>query len=123
MTRQIDVRFPVSQIIKRGASAPLDTGTTVVIAIPFTASGAKPSFIRIAVSANSAYVALNTAATSATATTGDSIVTSTEALYLNCLGMNAVAARGASTPSASFIQISPIEDGVIAPPTVASVVG
>lgn len=111
--------YPVASITNKGTSGPTDTGSSVVVSVPFANGGIggfMPQAIRIAVSSGAAYVRLNPAATSATVTTGDTIVTSTEALYLPCVGMHAVAARavlGAGTPG--VVQISALEDGVIIP--------
>lgn len=109
---------PIQTIQAVGGSAPLDTGSTTVVSIPFTASGNKPMFIRIALTAGAAHVRLNRNATSATAVTGDTVITANEVLYLNCVGMNALAAVAATVPAR--IQISPLEEGQLSPPTVSS---
>lgn len=108
-----------AQITTKGTSAPLDTGSTVVLMLPRTAGGFKPQYVRISAAANPAYVRLGITASTATVTTGDSIVTSGEALWLNTLGMDAIAVRAISVPG--IIQISPLEDGVIIPSPTATI--
>lgn len=116
---QPKVNYPASQIVARGGSAPLNSSTTVVVAIPVASSGGKPAFIRLALSAGAAYVRGAATATSATATTGDSILTANEALYLNCVGMGAIGALQIGSTNA-IMQVSPLEEGVLTAPTVSS---
>lgn len=115
------VNYPAAQIVTKGGSAPLNSTNSTVVSIPITSSGGKPVFVRVALSAGAAYVRGGSTATSATATTGDSIVSANEALYLNCVGMGAIAGLQIGATNA-IMQVSPLEEGALSAPTVASVV-
>lgn len=118
---QPKVNYPAAQIVAHGTSAALNSSTTVVVGIPVASSGGKPAFLRIALSAGAAYVRGGTTATSTSVTTADSIVTSNEALYLNCVGLSNIGALQIGATNA-ILQVSPLEEGVLTAPTVASVV-
>ena len=115
------VNYPAAQIVTTGASGPLNSSVTTVVSIPITSSKGKPSFVRVALSAGAAYVKGAPTATSATATTGDTIVTSSEALWLNCVGLGAIGGLQIGATNA-IMQVSPLEEGALSAPTVASVV-
>ncbi len=114
------VNYPAGQIVARGGSAPLNSTSSVVVSIPLTSGLSKPSFVRISLSAGAAYVRGGATATSASATTGDSIVTSSEALWLNTVGMGAIAGLQIGNTN-TVMQVSPLEEGALSAPTVSSV--
>lgn len=101
---------PVSTIVRRGGSALLNSSVTQVVEIPSDSSGKSPAFVRVALSAGAAYVAISTAATSATATTGHTIVTANEALWMNCVGLKAIGGLQIGNTNA-IMQVSPLEEG------------
>lgn len=112
------VGFPASQIVSPGASVLTNTSSSVVAALPTAQGGARPAYVRVscfqlgtAPTAAAAHVRLSPTATSATATTSDTICYSSESLWLNTVGMNAIAALGVT--GNVRVQISPIEEGVI----------
>ncbi len=121
MATKPTTNYPAAQIVTKGGSAPLNSSTTTVVSIPITSSGLKPSYVRIALSAGAAYVRGGPTATSTTATTGDTIVTTNEALWLNCVGLAAIGGLQIGNTNA-IMQISPLEEGALGAPTVASVV-
>ncbi len=122
------VNYPAGQIVARGGSATLNSSNSVVMGIPITSGGIKPSFVRVSIAktdgsvGGAAYVRGGATATSTSATTGDSIVTSQEALWLNTVGMGAVAGLQIGNTN-TVLQVSPLEEGALGAPTVASVVG
>lgn len=121
MALKANTSYPAAQIVTKGGSAPLNSSNSTVVSIPITSSGLKPAYVRVALSAGAAYIRGGMTATSATATTGDSIVTTQEALWLNCVGLGAIA--GLQIGSTNVImQVSPLEEGALGAPTVASVV-
>lgn len=112
--------FPQVQIVATGAGALTNTSSAVVGGVPLTIGGGKPAFIRVscfnltaAGAVAAAHFRLAATATSATCTTGDSIVYSGESAYFNTLGNGAWAALGVI--GNVRIQISPLEEGVILP--------
>lgn len=120
--------FPAAQIAGVGASAITNTSSSVAIALPTTIGGARAAYVRVAcfqVSATpntaAVHVRLAPTATSATATTGDTIVYSTESLWLPTLGMNAIGALGVT--GNVRVQISPLEEGAIISSSQASGLG
>lgn len=112
--------YPAGQIAAVGASIVMNSSSSVVMGLPSTIGGGKPAYVRVSVtsvaaSANVAFgfVRLSPTATSATATTADTVVTANESLWLATLGMSAIAALGG--PLLARVQVSPLEEGVIIP--------
>lgn len=120
------VNYPSAQIVGPTVSTPaLSTSSSAVVRIPNASSGNKPSFIRVALSAGSAHVRIGSD-TSTTAVSSDTIITSTEALWLNTLGYGAVSVRqalGSAGTAGAVVSVSPCEEGVLAPSSVNYVVG
>ena len=107
---QPKVNYPAGQINARGISAALNSSNSVVMAAPITSAGYKAAYWRMQLSAGAAYVRIGASASSVTATTGDTIITSNEALYINSLGANAVAGLQIGSTNA-ILQVSPLEEG------------
>lgn len=111
--------FPAAQIINSASTGQLSTSVSNVVAVPFDQAGVKAAFLRISVSNGAAYVnwGLNT---SVTAVTGGTIVTSTEALWLNTLGgVGAVAFLLTTGQSAASIgNVAVLEEGSIRVPSI-----
>lgn len=112
--------YPAAQIAAVGASIVMNSSSSVVMALPNSVAGVKAQYIRlscvpVASSANVSfgYVRLSPTATSATATTADTVVTANESLWLATLGMSAIACLGG--PNLARMQVSPLEEGVIIP--------
>ena len=119
--------FPSAQFAGHGAGALTNTAASVAIGLPVTIGGQKPTYVRVSCfsltgGANApvaaAHVFLAPTASSATATTGDTICYGTESLWLNTLGMNAIGALG--VVGNVRVQISPLEEGVMTPPSVGT---
>jgi hypothetical protein len=114
--------FPSAQLVAHGNSVLTNTAASVVVEIPTTTGGQRPSYARVACysltgGANAPPAAVHIfaapAATNATATTGDTILYSTESLWLNTLGMHALGAIG--VVGNVRVQVTPLEEGAIGP--------
>lgn len=98
-----------------GAALLTNTASSVVSSLPRTATGLKPSFIRVSVATTSGQIGgvffrLGAAAdTSTTAITSDTLVTSNEAAWLQTGGLGAFAALGIA--GATIVQVSACEEG------------
>lgn len=118
------VNYPAAQIVGPSVSSTaLSTSASTVVRIPNASGGSKPSFVRVAISAGTAHVRIGTD-TSTSAVTSDSIITSTEALWLNTLGLGAVAARqttGSAGTAGAVISVSACEEGSISPSTTGTI--
>ena len=111
---QPKVNFPAAQIVNSASTAQLSTSSSAAVAIPTTSAGFKPAFIRISVSAGAVYVNAG-ASTSVTSTTGDTIVTSNEALWLNTVGFGAVSFLQTAPGGVAFGNVSACEEGGLQP--------
>jgi len=101
----------------RGHSVALNSSNSTVCTIPRTSSGQKPAFVRVKLTAGSAHVFPGATATSATATTGDTVLTADESFILVCAGFNAVGGRQIGSTDAT-LQLTPLEEGAVGAPTV-----
>lgn len=110
--------FPAFTVAAVGASALTNTASSVAVAIPTTQNGQRPAYVmvscfQLAATPNlvGVHVRLAPTASSATATTGDTIVTSQQGVWLNTVGMNALAALGIT--GNVRVQVAPLEEHVI----------
>lgn len=108
--------FQAFQIAAAGSATSLTTSASKTVSIPTASDGNRPRFVRIGTN-GTIHVRPGTT-TSATATTGDSIVTSSEALILNVAGMSYVA--GIADSGTPNMQISPIDEGSLISSTTPS---
>jgi hypothetical protein len=108
------VNYPAAQIVNSATAPMLATSSSQVVLIPPTSAGGKPAFIRIAISAGAAFVNCGQN-TSTTATTADTIVTASEALWLNTIGYGAVAFLQTAPGGAAFGSVDACEEGALAP--------
>ncbi len=116
------VNYPAAQIQKASGTAQLSTGASTVIRAPFTSAGFKPGFLRIAISNGSVYMRTG-ADTSTTAVTSDTIINSNEALWINALGVGAVALLQVAPGGVCFATVSACEEGGLRPPSDTSGLG
>lgn len=108
------LNYPAATIVNAASALALSTGGSTVVSIPRTAGGQKAASVRIAISNGAAFVTLG-ANTSVTAVTGGSIVTSTEALWLNTVGMGAVGFIQAAPGGVAAVSVSACEEGALGP--------
>lgn len=110
--------FPAGQIVAVGSSALTNTASPTTIAVPPTQNGQRPTYVFVscfqlgsAPTVAAAHVRFSPTATAATCTTGDTIVSSSQGLWMNTLGMNALSALGVT--GNVRVQVSPMEEGVV----------
>lgn len=113
--------FPAASFSNGASTAQLSTGTSVAVAIATTLGGARPAYVRVSVSAGAAYVIAGTS-TAVTAITSGTIVTSTEALWMNTNGLTAVAFLQ-TAGGVAFGNVASLEEGAIRVPTQTSASG
>ena len=118
------VNYPAAQIVGPGVSTPaLTASSSSVIKAPTGSSGSKPSYFRIS-STGLAHVRWGYS-TAISATTSDSVVTPTEALWINGLGVSAFAAiqPTAGATAGSIVNVMPCEEGALRVPSDTSGLG
>lgn len=116
--------YPAAEIQRAAATPLLSTGAATQIAIPRTASGDKPAYIRVAISSGAAFVRVGVFLdTSTTAVTSDSIVTSSEALWLNTFGGSAVSIIQVNPGGVAIASVSACEEGAVRVPLQTSASG
>lgn len=119
------VNYPAAQIVGPGVTTPILTASSSsVIKAPTSSSGFKPAFFRISLSAGTAHVKWG-ANTAITAVTSDPIITSTEALWINSLGLSAFAAihPPAGAVAGAYLNVVACEEGALRPPVDTSGLG
>ena len=116
------VNYPAAQIQRAVSSTQLSTGASVVVSIPRTLDGFKPAFLRVCLSGTAAY--MNTGQnTAVTAVTSGTIVTANEALWINSLGIGALAFLQIAPGGSAFASVAACEEGAIRPPVDTSGLG
>lgn len=104
-----------------GASIQTASGASLVVQMPFTQDGHKPARVRLSLTSGAAFVKVGINATSLTAITSDTVVSTYAPLIIATLGMNALAAlsAGANAGKDGILQITALEDGTMIPTTTA----
>lgn len=122
---QPKVNYPAVQIVGPGASTGVITASSsTVLKAPTASSGYKPSFFRISITAGSAHVKWG-ANTAITAVTSDTVLSASEALYINGLGVNAFAAiqPAAGATAGAIVNVMACEEGSLRPTSDTSGLG
>lgn len=120
--------YPAFTVAAHGSTVLTNTSASVAVAMPTTQNGQRPMYVFVSAfqlgnspTVAAAHIFFSPTATSATATTGDTIVTSQQGIWFNTLGMNAMGALGIT--GNVRVQVSPLEDAVVVPSTQASGLG
>lgn len=108
--------FPTVPIAAPGTSILAATSVSRVVGLPVCSDGGKPRFIRV-MTTGSAFIRL-AATTSGTATTGDTLINSSNEIFLNASGFNFLAVQ--SQTGSSTVQISPVDIASALPSTTPS---